>query len=113
MSLRLPSTATIAEVYDALEALSAETGQKAFSRAARALYQQQGGRPRYDDRMAIAEVEDLLASGRAKTLHQALMLVARARGPAGCEKSTTERLRRKFRATRKIHENVKVERRAA
>lgn len=112
MTLRLSPSLKVADLCDALEVLALESGNPAFSRAARALYQQDGGRPSIDDRMAIAEARELLSTGKAKSVAQALAMVAKARSPAGDERavrSMAERLRRKIALEKKQHKTVKVD----
>lgn len=90
-----PSPAAIAAQLDRL---AARTGNAAYARAARALLQATSpGRTPEDDRLALAEVKDLLARGKAKTKWQACCLVARRLGPIGKETSTAKRLQRKLR----------------
>jgi hypothetical protein len=84
-----------------------ESGDKSFARAARALLWEPSGRkpksPRVDDR-AVKDANDLLAHGGAKSINDALTLVAKARWPFENPKSVFERLRR--RAKRKPPRNI-------
>ena len=93
-------------VRDLLETIAEETGDRSYRRAANALmWELPGGKPknpRADDR-AIADAQDLLAKGGAKSLHNALVLTARAKWPYANSESVAERLRRRIkRAARRL-----------
>lgn len=83
------------EVAVLLEKLAADTGDPAFARAARAIFQVSPGRPAVNDAAAIAEAEEIFESGRARSLNAAFMQVAAAVSPYGNLRSVAERLRRK------------------
>lgn len=101
--LKLPGIApSLSDLAADLERWAEETGNGAYLRAARALWQQPAGRPAIDDRQAIAEVNSHLETGRAQSLSQACMLVAQAIGPLGQERSTAERLRRKINPRKRL-----------
>lgn len=90
--------ATIAEVAAELERLADATGESAYRRAARALYQQPAGRPPVDDRNALAEVRWLISTGKVASTHAALLQVARAICGRNSIRATAERLRKKLAA---------------
>lgn len=90
---------TPAEVARELERLAETTGNIAFARAARALFQvEPPGRPAINDAAAIAEAVALFKSGQATSLHKAFLRVARAIDGYADPRSVAERLRRKFNA---------------
>ena len=78
-----------------LERLAGETGDAAFLRAAQSLFQQPPGRPAINDEAALREADFLIESGRARSMRDALMRVARARSMHGNLRSIYDRLRRK------------------
>lgn len=84
------------DVAAALEDLATRTGEIAFERAARALYQSSPGRKAVDDRAALAEVRWLLETGEARSLNDALRMVAKSLRGSGNIRSVAERLRRKW-----------------
>jgi hypothetical protein len=79
-----------------LRSLSERTGNRAYLRAANAIFQQTGGRPAVDDRKLVEEARWLLSSGVAPNMHQAVLQVARTVCGSQSERSVAERLRRKM-----------------
>src|SRR4051812_43375661 len=64
------------EVAGILDHLCAQTGDPAYARAARTIFQQPPGRRPIDDRKAIQDAEELFREGKARSLHDARMQVA-------------------------------------
>lgn len=87
---------TLEEVSDALRNWFELSGNPAFQRAERALWQQQPGRPEIDDGWAIYQAQELITEGCAKSLNEALGILARASVPTAERKAFIERLRRKM-----------------
>lgn len=69
----------------------------AFRRGLKAILEPSAGRPPCDDRAALAEAQDLLAAGRAKSIREACLVVAKARTDGADIDAMAERLRRKMR----------------
>lgn len=90
---------TLKEVSDALREWFEISGDPAFLRAERALWQQQPGRPKIDDNWAIYQAEELIVEGCAKSLNGALSILARATVAVEERKAFIERLRRKMKKT--------------
>ncbi|KQR77798.1 hypothetical protein ASG03_15615 [Rhizobium sp. Leaf341] len=88
-------------IDDLLRLLAHKTGNADFLRAANALHRQPAGRPSIDDAKLIGEALWLHRNGKAKTINQALMKVARTVADEGGVKSVAERLRRKMHAAAK------------
>lgn len=90
-----PPTRT--DVAEILERLAKQTGDAAFSRAARALFQETGpGRAAKNDRAALSEIAWLLQNGEARTFNRAAHHVGRSLGIERAKiGSFVERLRRK------------------
>jgi len=85
-----------------LEALAARTGDKSYARAARVLLQATSpGREPIDDALALVEAAEIVKRNPAMSLWSVLMLVARRLGPIGHERSTAQRLRRKWKVIEK------------
>lgn len=84
------------EIAAQLDQLAKVTGDRRFSRAARALAGPQGGRPAVDDRALLSEVAELIATKRARSIRAATMMVAVAYFPI-CPEAAADRLRRKYR----------------
>jgi hypothetical protein len=85
-----------------LEKLAAASGNAAFARAARALFQQTStGRPAINDRRAIEEAVALFREGNARSMNAAFRQVAAAVHGFSNVRSVAERLRQKWKA-RKI-----------
>ncbi len=103
---RAEASPTRADVADYLNDLARRTGDRAFHRTARTLFQSQSaGRPTIDDRAAIAEAEALYATGKARSMWAAFIRVARSRYPSRRPKSVAERLQKKWRAQKKCPGN--------
>jgi hypothetical protein len=87
-------------VRDLLESFAEKTGDNSYRRAASALnWATPGRRPKYPqrpDQLAIDEARDLLANGKAGSIHGALMQVAKARWPYAKPRSVAQRLTRKI-----------------
>lgn len=66
----------------------------ALQRARRAIFQQPPGRPQLDDRVALRQIGELIATS-GMSFHSAALKVARARHPYENHKAVVERLRRK------------------
>ena len=86
----------------ALRALSEATGEPAFCRAERALFQQPAGRPAINDAQAVAEAVDLFERGEARSLSDAFNQVARAKAPYGNRRSVAEWFRRNHARQQKV-----------
>ena len=84
-------------VAQALKAIGARTGNRAFGRAAAALLAPPGGRPVIDDEAALAEMQWLIENGHASTTEAAARMVAAALPRAHSLAATTARLARKYR----------------
>lgn len=69
----------------------------ALKRGIKAMLEPSTGRPPCDDRAALAETQDLLAVGRAKSIREACLVVAKARADGADIDAMAERLRRKMR----------------
>lgn len=93
---------SIADVAAELERLAAETGDPAYSRAARALFWDTPGRRPINDAAAIAEAQWLVRTGGTKSLNAALRQIAKTFRTDVPIKSIVERLRRKVAISRKI-----------
>lgn len=106
--MMFPPDPSPAAVAAALDRLAAQTGDPAYARAAKALLALPSpGREPIDDALALAEAREILARNPGMSRWSALLLVARRLGPLGKERSTAERLRRKWEKTvsvRNIHE---------
>jgi hypothetical protein len=95
------AVAGVQATADALERMAEmardRSSKAAYRRAARALFQQDGGRPSIDDHLLLLQVDRLIADG-AKSEHDALSQVAStvAHDLRSLHK-TVERLRKKLR----------------
>lgn len=98
-----PSVKIILGIRDVLEGLAIVTGDKTYSRAARALEQLSPGRPSIDDRELLKQVERLLQSGRTRSVGDAVSRVARTEAGADEDwRPIYARLLRKRRAAEKL-----------
>lgn len=79
-----------------LDHVAGVTGERRYLSAAR-MIRTPPGRPPIDDDTAIAEAENMLATGAVKSLTAGFLAVAKAYGPRRKAKSCAERLRRKHR----------------
>ncbi len=76
-------------------------GELAYRRAAKTLLAEFGGRPKYDDRAALAEVAWLVKTGKARNAWQACWMVAGTLPGSASRRSKAKRLHRKTRAVKK------------
>jgi hypothetical protein len=91
-----PVTAVAAELERLAECSPNPAARAAFRRASRALYQQPSGRPPTNDRKLLRDIDDLLAAGHVKSVHDAIAQVAATvETTERALKTTVERLRRK------------------
>jgi hypothetical protein len=93
------------EVAGILDHLCAQTGDPAYARAARTLFQQSPGRRPIDDRRAVQDAEELFKQGKARSRHDARMQVASSLAPYGTWRewcSIAERLRKKSADEQKV-----------
>lgn len=102
-ALATAGAVSVSEVAAELDRLAAQTGDPAYSKAARALLWDVPGRRPVNDDSAIEEAQWLMQSGAAKSLNAALRQVAKTRNSGASIRSVVERLRRKIAARRKIY----------
>lgn len=69
----------------------------AFRRGLKAILEPSAGRPPCDDQAALADVQEMLAAGRVKSIREACLAVAKVRADGADIDTMAERLRKKMR----------------